>query len=238
MYDVRPLEEDWEKYQFKRRKPWYLLIVSLIFIFLILFFLVSDKNGISFFNKFYTTVNDFLVFEDKTNMDKYTQEILINSALHRLETSDKSIIKSTKVDNEISNDILVEIPILDKRDIRESKNIKSEIKPNVHLNIIKTTSITAYEDVEKRFKQSRDIDDALFLAKSYYKKENFIKSEYWAYETNKLDSSLEESFFIFVKSKMKLGQKNEAISILNAYFKRTGSNKARVLLKQFKNNKF
>ena len=97
--------------------------------------------------------------------------------------------------------------------------------------------MTAYEDVEKRFAQSNDIDDALFLARSYYKKENYKKSESWAYEVNKLDSNLEEGLLIFIKSKVKLGRKNDALSILSNYLKKTNSIEAKNLLYKIENNK-
>jgi tetratricopeptide (TPR) repeat protein len=102
---------------------------------------------------------------------------------------------------------------------------------------METSSVTAYKDVEKRFSQSHDIDDALFLARSYYKKGNYKKAEHWALETNKVDPNMEESILIFVKSKIKLGRKNEAISILKSYLKRSNSQEAINLLHHIENNK-
>jgi len=78
----------------------------------------------------------------------------------------------------------------------------------------------------------------LFLAKSYYKKENYKKAEQWALEANKMDGTLEESFLIFVKAKIKLGQINEAKSLLNQYLKHSESKDTRVLLNKIQNNKF
>ncbi len=97
--------------------------------------------------------------------------------------------------------------------------------------------MTAYKDVEKRFLESHDIDDALFLARSYYKKGDYKKSEYWALEINKLDEDMEESLLIFVKSKVKMGRKNEAISILTTYVQRSDSQEAKKLLYRIENGK-
>jgi tetratricopeptide (TPR) repeat protein len=162
-------------------------------------------------------------------------DILVNEGLTRLETLDVSIEKSVESIDK-SNEILVDIPVLD---LKEESHIKVDDRnrKKVHLNIIETSSITAYEDVEKRFAQSHDIDDALFLARSYYKKGNYQKSESWAYEVNKLDSNLEEGLFIFIKSKVKLGRKNDALSILSNYLKKSNSNKAKNLLYKIENNK-
>ena len=72
----------------------------------------------------------------------------------------------------------------------------------------------------------------IFQLLFYYK-----KSEYWALETNKLDEDSEESLFIFVKSKVKLGRKNEAVTILTDYIKMTNSQEGKKLLYQIENNK-
>ncbi len=133
--------------------------------------------------------------------------------------------------------ILVDIPILDGRQ-EERSNASGNVRKKIHLDIIKTTNVTAYKDVEKRFKQSHDVDDSLFLARSYYKKGNYKKSEYWALETNKVDSNIEESMLIFVKSKMKLGRKNEAKNILTTYIRKSNSPEAKKLLYRIENGKF
>jgi len=132
--------------------------------------------------------------------------------------------------------LLVDIPILDDTKEPISEEIP-EVKKRVHLKIIESTSVTAYKDVEKRFLESHDIDDSLFLAKSYYKKGNYKKAEYWALQTNKLDENIEESLLIFVKSKMKQGSKNEAIAILTDYVKKSNSQEAKNLLYRIKNDK-
>ena len=246
MYDMKPLEEKWLKYQTKKRKPLYLFfIVSIIILFSILFLL--NKNDIKFnvFENFFATGNNVSNNLTPLSNKHASSFLLLNSALTRLEileshTSDPlKFGKNSVSNNTTTTDMLVDIPILDEN----SENIASKddnvrSKGKVHLDIIETTSISAYEDVEKRFHQSRNIDDALFLAKSYYKKGNYKKAEQWAFETNQLDSTLEESFLIFVKSKMKLGQKNEVISILNQYLKHNNSKDARVLLEKIKNEQF
>ena len=246
MYDMKPLEEEWLKYKTKKRKPWYLFFILSIVILLSILFLVN-KNDTKFniFEKFLATINkpsnERILLAKKHD----SSFVLLNSALTRLEILEphtSELIKSRK--NSLSSniamtDMLVDIPILDEDGEKiVSKDNNSVRRSKVHLDIIETTSISAYEDVEKRFHQSHNIDDALFLAKSYYKKGNYKKAEHWAFETNQLDPTLEESFLIFVKSKMKLGQKNEVVSILNQYLKHKNSKDARVLLEQIKNGKF
>jgi len=110
-------------------------------------------------------------------------------------------------------------------------------KEKKYLNIVKTSNVIAYEDVEERFRQTHDIDDALFLAKSYYKKAFYKKSKYWALEANKIDDNLEESLLIFVKSKVKLGKRDESISLLKKYIEKTNSEDASTLLDIIENHK-
>jgi len=245
MYDMKPLEEEWLKYQTKKRKPWYMFFLFFMISLLVIFLINKREVNINLFEKYFNNISDVSQKNILLNKNKTEKFILLNSALKRLEItqfatsqtkdSDKSNIRDTKV-----TDILVDIPILDKEgESIIDKNSDNDInRKKVHLDIIETTSMSAYKDVEKRFHQSHDIDDSLFLAKSYYKKGNYKKAVQWAYETNKLDSTLEESFLIFIKSKMKLGERSEVLSILNRYLERHDSKNARVLLNQINNNEF
>jgi tetratricopeptide (TPR) repeat protein len=91
--------------------------------------------------------------------------------------------------------------------------------------------------IEKRFRFAKDKDDALFLARYYYDKKKYKKAMYWALETNKLDSDIEESWLIFARAKAHLGERTEAIRVLQAYVDRSGSAKARVLLDKIRRGK-
>jgi len=244
MYDMKPLEEEWLKYQKKKRKPLYIFFLFLVITVLVTVFLLTKNDiKIDIFEKYLhnldTRPNENILF----SKEKRNNFILINDALKRLEIAELDTSKFTnnvkkQSINSISSDVLVDIPILDQEDEDIVSQSEDTNKKKVHLNIIETTSLSAYADVEKRFHQSHDIDDALFLAKSYYKKESYKKAEHWALEANKLDSSLEESFLIFVKSKLKLGKVNEVKSILNQYLKHSESKDARDLLNKIENNKF
>jgi len=247
MHDIKPLEKEWLKYQTKKRKPWYFLLMLGIPLFLLMFFFINKSNiQLNAFSKYFNSAINIKKGTLSLSNENVHQLVLVNPALKSLELIDMHSLTKTisSVNNEStsmsSSDLLVDIPILDN----ESGSITTTTSNNEgnrekkYLDIVETTSLSAYEDVEKRFHRSQDIDDALFLAKSYYKKGNYKKAAQWAYETNKLDSGLEESFLIFVKSKMKLGQKNEVLSILNQYLKHNNSKDARVLLNQIENHQF
>ena len=238
MYDVKPLEKEWKDYKKKKRKPWFVLIFSIFLILLISFSFLNYKEI------------DFLKFNDKSKVDVITSKsatVLIDEALTTLETkkpkgSEVLQITETKPVTVISEngsmEIVEDLPIAeDIKTIKEPRvKIERVEKPRkkMHLNIIETSSVSAYKDVGRRFHQTHDTDDSLFLAKGYYRKGNYKKAEYWALQTNKINGNIEESWLIFAKSKVKLGRKNEAIDILTKYIKKSNSAEAQSLLNKIK----
>ena len=238
MYDIKPLEEEWKKYKKKKRRPWFVLIFSIFFILLISFSFLNYKEI------------DFLKFNDKSKIDVVTNHstaVLIDKALPILETNQSKVNEGLQISEAKpmivtsengSMEIVEDLPIAEDVKAIEETSEKTETveKPRkkMHLNIIESTSVSAYKDVEKRFEQSHDTDDSLFLAKSYYGKGNYKKAEYWALQTNKVNGNIEESWLIFAKSKVKLGRKNEAIHILTNYIKKSNSVEAQNLLNKIK----
>ena len=238
MYDIKPLEEEWKKYKKKKRRPWFVLMFSIFFILLISFTFLNYKEI------------DSLKFNDKSKADvvaNHSTTVLIDKALTTLETKkpkvnevlQKNETKPMRVISENgSMEIVEDLPMPEALQTIKEPNAKIETveKPRkkMHLNIIQTSSVSAYKDVEKRFEQSHDTDDSLFLAKIYYSKKNYIKAEYWALQTNKINENIEESWLIFAKSKVKLGRKNEAIDILTKYIRKSNSAEAQSLLNKIK----
>lgn len=238
MYDLRPLEEEWKRYKQKKRKPWY--IASAIFLlFIFLFFLNNSKINLNTLSDYLKTFKiSISSIEEKNNsVDFVKSTFVMNASLMKIEVEKELAQAEKESEDENPTNILVDIPILDgKEEIRSNKSSKKRVK--MHLDIIKTSNITAYKDVEKRFKQSHDTDDSLFLARSYYKKGKYKKSEYWALQTNKVNPNIEESMLLFVKSKMKLGRKYEARNILTKYVKNSNSQAGKKLLDRIENGKF
>ena len=201
MYDIKPLEAEWKRYRKKKLMPWYGLLIVIITVLI----------GFVFYGKKIILPNLNIPFETKvdieTKVDKKDNSNLtvltpsyLSSEINDIERSSLSSTKfSEGVLNEAKNipEPLVEIPILDDLPV-EKKNVGGSKN---YIEIRDTTNSSAYRDVEDRFIQSNNVDDALFLAKSYYKSGNYTKSEFWSLEANKLDPNLEESIFIFVKSK-------------------------------------
>ncbi len=243
MYDLKQLEDEWKRYKKKKLKPWYIGSGILVVLVLFIIFLQTNINiNVGALKSYFETSKELQSFENyekrgtevASNKMNAKQTVLLDEALETLEVKD-NIIEMAENTVKAPDNLLVDIPILDDKDEDPTEEIEGRKK--IHLEIIDSTSVSGYKDVEKRFFESHDIDDALFLARSYYKNGNYEKSEYWALETNKLDESKEESLLIFVKSKVKLGHKNEALSILNAYLKQSDSQEAKKLLYRIENDK-
>jgi len=96
------------------------------------------------------------------------------------------------------------------------------------------SSANYIETMKKKFSKSKNPREALLLAKAFYAKKEYSKSEEWALTANKFDSNKDESWHIFAKSKAKLGQKDEAIKILASYYKRSHSPKTKALIVKIK----
>jgi len=253
MHDIKVLEEEWIQYKKNKRKPYYIFsLLSIFFIGTLVYIFILDRDVTSHNFSEVKPINKMIV----SKIDKP----LINGRIETLELERKpSNPLVTNVDNLPINEkelipmlpIVDDIPVIDMVGIKTKnkdtsvekkitkKNIRRNIvkdKPHkpVHFKITKSSTASAYKEVEKRFNRFQDTDDSLFLAKSYYAKKEYKKAEYWALKTNKIDKNIEESWIIFVKSKIKLGHRKEAIHILSNYVRQSSSQEARVLLLKLK----
>jgi len=249
MYDIKPLEEQWRQYKRNQKKPF--IIWSIIFLVF---------SGISLFVWQYKHVyfSKFLFskkMEINNHLEKKDIKVFIDKSISTLQIHKKEIISKPQYIRKPSVQpvkanvapvlpVVNDIPVFKTPSVQnniivsEAPKIKTVQKETshkkMHINIVDSSMLSAYKDVEKRFYQSHDTDDSLFLAKSYYRKGNYEKSQYWSLQTNKINSNIEESWMIFVKSKIKLGYKNQAIRILTNYVKKSNSYTARNLLLKLK----
>ncbi len=86
--------------------------------------------------------------------------------------------------------------------------------------------------MKEKFHKNKNPRDALLIAKAYYRAGNYKKSEIWALKANNLNKSSEESWLLFAKSKDALGKKREALKILIAYYNKTKSPNAKLLIEK------
>ncbi|HHO65923.1 MAG TPA: hypothetical protein ENJ71_05340 [Epsilonproteobacteria bacterium] len=241
MYDIKPLEEEWEKYNKKRKRPLYLFI--LIFLLAI---------GVSTVIK-YSDLLPMQVDKNSSIAKIQPKDVLIDKQLDQLEVHTDKVtdieIPANEIKPVVNNNISDNNPmdpgdVFVDRDENMEKTVKSVSRPTVtekprirkkiHFEMVDANTPSAYKKIESRFSFAPDPDDALFLARVYYKNGNYRKAARWALETNKLNGDIEESWLIFARAKAKTGQKNEAIRVLSQYAKRSNSVEARKLLKKLK----
>jgi tetratricopeptide (TPR) repeat protein len=232
MLDVEELEQQWKKYNKRRKRPVYLVIV-IVGIILLVIFTLNNKS------KYLSNLISKIDTHKPVHSNNITENKLNNKEIYILNKyMDKPILTNTSNDTTVDNSNVKnsysDAP-LDENEIYTDNDI---VKPSVGkkiVNIIKVSNNSAYKDVERRFRRTHNINDAIFLANMYYNKRNYKKAIYWSMQTNKLDKNIEESWLIFAKSKIKIGKKNEAIRVLRAYIKRSNSYEAKKLLKKIIN---
>jgi tetratricopeptide (TPR) repeat protein len=218
MYNIDVLEDEWKRYNRKKKRPWVISGI-LLFIFMILLgLLIKDGSPLK---KLVDKNTDKAIDAHH----KSSKVVYIDSAFNEIERKKVSTKDDQPMETAILSDGAVS-PLPSSVDGKEEKKI--------HIEVVEADNKNAYKEVEKRFRLGHDVDDSLFLAKAYYLKGQYKKAEYWALQTNKINENIEESWLIFIKSKYKRGQKNEAIRILNTYIKKTDSSEAKVLLEKIK----
>ncbi len=94
------------------------------------------------------------------------------------------------------------------------------------------------QDIIHRFKANKSPVLGLYLARYYYKMQNYKKAYNYALRTNNIDPNIEESWLIFASSQMKLSKRSQAIKTLKAYIQSSGSLNARSLLHSIQNGEF
>ena len=211
MYNIDALEEEWKRYKRKKRIP--LIIGGLVIIasVVVAVFFLQNKGNMLKSDPTSKPLNG------KSDIDIYV---------------DRGITDIAAKESDTLIDAPIEIANVEEESLKP-KN--STAKKKLHIEVIDTAQKrSSFKEIEKRFRMGHDIDDSLFLAKSYYQRKDYKKAEYWALQTNKVNENIEESWLIFAKAKAKQGHKNEAMRILNAYIRRTNSIEAKVLLDKIK----
>ncbi|MCD8544732.1 MAG: M28 family metallopeptidase [Sulfurospirillum cavolei] len=85
---------------------------------------------------------------------------------------------------------------------------------------IESKEINSISYLKEKFDTTHNIVFALMLAEEYYLSKNYVESNKWALIANNLDAENEKSWIWFAKSKVKLGQKEDAILALKTYLKK------------------
>ncbi|MCD6258059.1 MAG: hypothetical protein J7J31_00490 [Helicobacteraceae bacterium] len=121
--------------------------------------------------------------------------------------------------------------------IQENK-IQIQKEKSETISIKKGTTQDDIQHVLKRFKQNNNPALSLFVAQKYYDLGDYHNSYNYALITNEINNNIEESWIIFTKSLVKLGQKDMAVKTLKQYLEYSNSDKANRLLDEIVSGKF
>ena len=235
MYDIKPLEEEWQKYRKKKRRPLFMILMVLLLL-VAAGALVKYKHIPLFVMDKNETLSSSTIKASDVLIDKSITKLEVKKELSTIETTEtvgeKHGVITTSDNNPMDpGDVFIDEEVKHKENAILTPKRK---KVKLHIEMTDAQTPAAYKEVERRFSVSPDPDDSLFLARVYYKKGKYRKSAHWALQTNKLNGDIEESWLIFARSKAKTGQKNEAIRVLKEYAKRSNSVAAKKLLKKLK----
>lgn len=253
MVNTRQLEKKWYKYKAKK------IVIFLTSLFFLVFLLGGGYYAYTQYIEKKSEEN--IELTDRINLEKI-ERIEIKESVQEDESSKaevslapvipiidiekeerkKSKIVSVKKTRVVSHKKSTSKKIKAKESAYLTSNELATINNSLDSRKLKkinmTTSSANYiETIKKKFISTKKPREALLLAKAYYAKKEYSKSEEWALRANKLNTKLDESWLLFAKSKAKLGKRDEALKILVNYYKKSRSPKARELIDNIKNER-
>ena len=106
------------------------------------------------------------------------------------------------------------------------------------ITIMRQDTSKDIQNILHRFQEDKNPALSLFLAKKYYELGDYKKAFNYALITNQLNKEIEDSWLIFAKSLVKMGQKEKAIQVLQEYINKSHSTNAAVLLSDIESGEF
>ncbi len=244
--EIKELEKEWLKYKIKKHSKKAVFTLSIVGL---------TASGYYFYQSGKISSNLSLIKE------KFAQKVTNSNTTDK--TEKKAEKKVTKKEQKIKKEekplLALDTKFLENIEKRLEKEAKEKkhlfAKPKKEIAFKKSEkkfSITKEEKEEKKkikivskqintltflkkkFEATKEIKYALMVASYYYEKKDYKNALKWAIKANEIDSSNEESWIIFAKSKLKLGRKKEAINALKLYLKNRNSQNVLNVLQQIK----
>ena len=243
MHNINVLEQKLIKYKTKKYAIYSLLLIAFLGLFFVSkFYLNKIKENEKIANnkqKLKLVINANLdIFEPNLTIIKAKETIQSNLSSNVKQQGEQIVSQIRNINSTISSSSMQNSNSEIKSYNNVVNNSETYEQPPVIKQKVKLTqesNVATLIDIMKRFNESHDPNDSLFLAISYYEKKEYNKSLFWAIETNKITEEIEDSWIIMAKSKFYLGDKNEAIRILRAYASKTGSKEALNIINEFEN---
>jgi tetratricopeptide (TPR) repeat protein len=260
MINTRQLEKKWYKYKAKKIFSFLFGFLFILLSFAGLYYAyikyTEEKSKDMLGEGVLTRVELSDDIKEKLNVEEdKTPKMIESDIVSKIEKVSLEpvipIIDMEKEERKVSHRISLKKPVSSHRKTTVKKHIKA--KPSAYLTAnelatvntsldsrkikkinMTTSSINYIETIKQKFIKTKKPREALLLAKAYYAKKEYSKSEEWALRANKLNSQLDESWLMFAKSKVKLGKRDEALKILVSYYRKTHSSTAKALIEKIK----
>ncbi len=218
MYEIKQLEERWQRYKIKQYAPAGVLSIAFIFVVISGIFLSSDhaKAHIGL----------------PSNVKMHNVKLESNPMIAKLEIGGSFNAKSSQPAIEHNAEDALFLDPNDAAFPVAPVSTAPKVKQKVVVEIKKVpVDKSVLENVIERFKKEKDPYDSLFLASTYYSNGEYAKAHDWAVETNKI-ANINESWMVLAKAKYKLGKKEEALELLKSFLKTQDSKEAEVLMEK------
>ncbi len=251
MYDdIDALERQWEKYQRKRLMRISFFALIIIFLLAVPILYTTFKSSSNSKQEAEKLTNNSINSSIKSSTNKEIKQIPSIAQVSKVTSSNSSKTevkehKSTpkmviKLSDKKVNLSVVSTKAEDQK-IKDSNSNKIDnlqavaieknvTKKKIELKVVDANSSTIIKEIKSRFPETKDYNDAIYLARYYYKKHQYKKAAKWAMNANVVDNSAEESWLIYAKAEAKRGYRAQALRILQNYYDRSGSESAKILI--------
>ncbi|MBV5321876.1 MAG: hypothetical protein JZU62_09320 [Sulfuricurvum sp.] len=250
MLDIRNLERRWLKYKIKSYAPHiaFASVGAVLLIALPYIWMDSDKPKSPLkTDRFFSTVSKKApeikpIVEESPTVLEPSMDFVQTFQTSVLETKRplSSTIQTTKP-------IQQEVPIPKVLNLPDTSSLKTPLKspPIVSIppsdkspSLNRNESKLDIESVERRFKDSSNPSLGLFIARYHYDHGNYSEAYNFALKINSINNKIDESWIIFSKSLVKLGNVEQAKKTLRFYISESNSESARSLLDSIERGTF
>lgn len=253
MLNVHDLERRWLRYKIKTYIPISVISISVLIgtILFLVFFPFSAievqesdlQKTIAIENQKVVEIKKEITIEVPQNTQKQIEKktLILKPSLHFMDNIEEGL---SPFYNEVITDRQdMQTPAYSQDTVRTVRTVRTEdtqepIKKKSSLTITTKKDEVDLKDVIRRFKKNKNPSLSLFIAKRYYELAQYQKSYNYALMTNEINKDIDESWIIFSKSLVKLGQHELAIVTLKSYLKSNKSTQAEILLRKIESGNF
>lgn len=251
MLDIRNLERRWLKYKIKSYAP-HIAFTAISVVLLIMFPYIwtdSEKPNLPVKSEhFFSSVS-----KKTTEIKPHSEEspTILEPSMDFVQTFQTST-PETKIlpvsTLQTTKPLQQAVPIPKVLNVPEATPLKTPLKAppvvspptnekSLSLNHNNETKLDI-ESVERRFKDSSNPSLGLFIARYHYDHGNYSEAYNFALKINSINNRIDESWIIFSKSLVKLGNVEQAKKTLRLYISESNSDSARSLLDSIERGTF